>query len=132
MKKRFHQKIISSIRTGTPLSLRQKIGPLLAKIYYIDRLYIRPYTKKPTILSIPDTIDLILKEELSVIRFGDGEISLIDGQDLPFQKRTEELASSLETVLRANHKNLLICIPGMWGRLDIFADYAYHFIMHHM
>lgn len=95
-------------------------------------MYLRPNNKKPKILSIMKTIDLILEKKLSVIRFGDGEISLIDGLDLPFQKRTPELSDKLEHILQVNDDKLLICIPGMWGKLDIFADYAYHFIMHHM
>jgi glycosyltransferase family protein len=132
MKKEFHQKIIHQTRKVTPLFLRQKIGPVLARLYYIHRKHIQHSSTKPTILSIPDTIDYILEKKLSVIRFGDGEISLLDGLDLPFQKRTQSLADSLEKIIHTNNPNLLICIPGMWGDLGIFAPYAYHFIMHHM
>lgn len=132
MKKQLHQKIIAKLRDRTPISLRQKIGPVLAYMYYVDRLYLRKNHKKPHILSIKETIDTILEKKLSVIRFGDGEISIIDGLDLPFQKRDEELSSRLEQILQTNDEKLLICIPGIWGRLDIFSDWAYHFIMHHM
>ena len=130
MKKSLLQKIIHSVRQQTPISIRQQIGPVLARIYYFDRLYLRK--KAPHILSILDTIDKIIKEDLSVIRFGDGEISLIDGQDLPFQKKDPALVYQLEKIIKSKHNTVLICIPGMWGKLDIFADYAYHFIMHHM
>ncbi|MBP9866825.1 MAG: SP_1767 family glycosyltransferase [Candidatus Pacebacteria bacterium] len=132
MRKGLHQKIISHVRNITPISLRQKIGPMLAYIYYFDRLYIRSKHNKPNILSIEETVDFILEEKCSVIRFGDGEISLIDGMDLPFQKRYEKLSHELEKIIQTQNKKLLICIPGMWGNLDIFAPYAYHFIMHHM
>ncbi len=132
MKKKLHQTIIQKIRNKTPLSLRQKIGPIIAMAYYIDRLYLRPRAKKPNILSIPDTIDLVLAKKLSMIRFGDGEITLIDGLDIPFQKVSSDLVQRLENVIRVHHENLLICIPGMWGNLDIFVDYAYYFVMHHM
>ena len=132
MKKPLHQKVIELLRNKTPIKLRQKIGPVLAYAYYVDRLYLRKNNKKPIILSIEETIDTILEKKLSVIRFGDGEISLIDGLDLPFQKRSADLSEKLEHILKAHNEKLLICIPGMWGRLNIFADYAYHFIMHHM
>jgi glycosyltransferase family protein len=132
MKKSLHQKLIHGIRHVTPLGLRQKIGPILAKVYYADRLYLRPNSKRPTILSIEETINTIIKEKLSVIRFGDGEISLIEGIDLPFQKRNNDLVEKLEEIIKVNHSNLLICIPGMWGNLSIFEPYAYHFIMHYM
>lgn len=132
MRNNLHQVIIQNVRNRTPLSLRQKIGPVLAKIYYAHRLYLQPKTKQPHILSIENTLDTVLEKKLSMIRFGDGEITLIDGMDLPFQKRTQELSLRLEEILKVNNPNLLICIPGMWGKLDIFAPYAYYFIMHHM
>jgi glycosyltransferase family protein len=86
----------------------------------------------PVVLSIEATIDLILKNKLSVIRFGDGELSLIDGIDLPFQKRNQKLVDQLEKIIRVDDKKLLICIPGIWGKLDAFAPFAYSFIMHHV
>lgn len=132
MKKSLLQKSIQKIRGATPLSLRQKIGPILAWAYYAHRLYVEPQHKKPKVLSIEETIDTILREECSVIRFGDGEIALIDGIDLAFQKRNDNLVKELETIIQTDKKGLLICVPGMWGNLGIFMPYAYHFIMHHM
>ncbi len=132
MKKSLLQKSIHHVRTLTPLFLRQKIGPVLAYLYYAHRIFLQPKSQQPKILSIPETINVILKKRLSVIRFGDGEISLLDGLDLPFQEKDLDLIKKLEQVIRVNDPELLICIPGMWGKLDIFAPYAYHFIMHHM
>lgn len=120
------------IRNLTPLKIRQKIGPILGYLVYWYNLYLRPKNKIPKVLSIEQTIDLVLEKKLSVIRFGDGEISLIDGTDLMLQKRTDELSNRLEQIIKTNVEGLLICIPGMWGRLDIFADYAYYFVMHHL
>lgn len=131
MKKPLYQKVIGGLRNKSPIGLRQKIGPLLAYMYYFDRLYVRP-AKRPHVLSIEETVDIILEKKLSVIRFGDGEISLIDGMDIPFQKRTDELSEKLEYIFTVKDSRLLICIPGMWGSLSVFADYAYRFIMHHM
>lgn len=74
----------------------------------------------------------ITKENLSVVRFGDGEISLIGGMDLPFQKRSPELVKELEEIIKADHEKLLVCIPGMWKDLKIFEPYAEKFIEHHM
>lgn len=130
MKKTVPQKIIQKIRNMTPLFLRHKIGPVLAYAMYMDRLYLRKNQLTPKILSISDTIDLIIRKRLSVVRFGDGEISLIDGVDLAFQKTNPELSIKLENIIKTNKEGLLICIPGIWGKLDIFADYAYYFTMH--
>ena len=49
--------------------------------------YVEPSTK----LSIEDTISYILQEKCSVSRLGDGEIKLVAGKDLGFQKDSVEL-----------------------------------------
>lgn len=133
MKKSLPQKLIQNIRNKTPLSIRQKIGPILARFYYLDRLSLKLlHNKIPKVLSIEETIDKIINEKLSVIRFGDGEISLIDGLDLAFQKRNDELSSKLEEIIKSDNEKLLICIPGVWGNLNMFMKYAYDFNMHHV
>ena len=132
MKIKPHQNLIHKIRQKTPLSLRQKIGPVLAYIIYTFNLYLRKNRKRPHVLSISDTIDLILKEKLSVIRFGDGEIFMLDGGDIGFQKRQGDLAERLEMIMRAKHKGLLICVPGVWESLDTLEPFAYWFNMHHL
>jgi glycosyltransferase family protein len=83
-------------------------------------------------MSINDTIDSIIVNNLSVIRFGDGEIYLIDGMDLGFQKKSSELASRLEEIIKINTPGLLICIPNIWSRLENYVSYAYKFNMHHL
>lgn len=132
MRKKIHQQVIDKLRQFTPLSIRQRIGPVLAELYYLDRIYIRPNQKKPIVLSIVETIKKVKEEKLSVIRFGDGEITLIEGSDLLFQKWNSVLAKQLETIIKDDDPKLLICIPGMWDDLKKFEAYAYKFIKHHM
>lgn len=124
-------KIINYIRQKTPLNLRQKIGPILARVWYYGK-YLNPFRRTPHVLSIENTIQKILKEKLSVIRFGDGEISMIDGINIGFQKHTDDLAKKLALAIKFQHPNLLICIPGIWGDLSVFKPHAYAFNMHHL
>ena len=124
--------MLHAIRSRTPLDIRQKIGPKVAYINYIYSLYIGLGKWKPKVLSDEDTLDKIIKENLSVIRFGDGEISLIDGLDLGFQKNDKNLVKSIEQILKARDAGLLLCVPNIWGRLDDLEDYAYWFNMHHL
>lgn len=132
MKKSLHQSVLQTIRQNTPLSIRHKIGPIIAYAIYVTNIHFRKNRSRPHVLSIEDTLDLILKEKLSVIRFGDGEITLLDGGDTAFQKHDNKMTSQLEAVLKVNDPRLLICIPGIWDKLDIFEDYAYWFNMHHI
>ncbi len=132
MKLSFFQTVIQKIRQKTPLSIRQKIGPVIAFVLYYFNIYLRPNRKRPKVLSVNETIDLIIEKNLSVIRFGDGEISLIDWLDLGFQEYNQNLAERLEKIIKADEKGLLITVPGMWERQDWQEDYAYKFGVHYL
>lgn len=126
------QKIIQRIREKIPLSFRQKVGPLAAYFVYVWSVYVRKNRQVPKVLSLEETINAIIKEELSVIRFGDGEMSLMENEDLGFQDKDCELAVKLKKVLQTDIKGLLICIPGFWGKLDMFVGISFRFILHHL
>ncbi len=98
----------------------------------MTNIHFRKNRKRPRVLSIEDTIDLILEKNLSVIRFGDGEIFMLDGGDTAFQKRTGDLTTRLESILKTNEVGLLICVPGIWETLDTLEPHAYWFNMHHL
>lgn len=123
--------IINKIREITPLSLRKKVGPVLAYFVYVYRVYIKK-VKAPHVLSIEETIDVVIKENLSMIRFGDGELSVIDNLNIPFQNHSQELANKLLAILQTNEKGLLICVPGFFGKMTIFVKEAFLFNLHHL
>jgi len=130
MKKTIPQIIVNMIRNATPLSIRQIIGPHIAKTLYSYRMHLN--YKRPKVLSINETLSVIIEKKLSVIRFGDGEITLLDEHDLSFQKKNKELAKLLEEIIQNKADGLLICIPGIWGDISVFEPYAQSFIIHHL
>lgn len=68
--------------------------------------------KKIRILSSQDTIDLIVKNQLSVVRYGDGEFKWMLGiKNESFQKNDKELEKRLLEVFHDNDKKILKCIP---------------------
>lgn len=129
--KKILRKIIQTIREYTPLSLRWKFGPVVAYVSYFFRVYIFGNKNAPKVLSMEETLNLIAKENLSFIRFGDGEITLIEQNDLLFQKADPDLIKRLREILQSNYHGLLICVPGLFGKLDGFAKDAYKFALHH-
>lgn len=64
----------------------------------------------PVIKNVEETIQAI-NEGASLCRFGDGEINLMKGIDIPFQVASKELADRLIEVLSSNYKNICIAIP---------------------
>ncbi len=75
-----------------------------------------PLHKPPVVAGVEETIDAIVKNKASIARFGDGEIKLIAGKDLKFQKATPLLSKKLAQVLSSDEQGLLV------GIADIFDD----------
>lgn len=126
------QHFIHIIRTHTPLTLRKLVGPWVAYVVYFFRIHVHKDKREPTVLSIEETLERVNIENLSVIRFGDGELSLIQGTNLPFQNSDPLLAKKLLQILQSDIPGLLICISGFWDKLDIFTKEAYRFNLHHL
>lgn len=71
-----------------------------------------------------EIIEKILKEKYSLSRFGDGELRLICGKDISFQKYNKNLSDRLKEILisQTNDKKILIAIPNVFDTLDIYVD----------
>jgi glycosyltransferase family protein len=124
-------KVIEFVRNNTPLWLHRALGPILAKIFYFFRIYILGNNHTPTVLSIMETLKLVERNGLSFVRFGDGEITLIEGKDLLFQKADPNLILRLKKVLKADLPGFLICLPDLFGKLDAYVAEAHKFALHH-
>ena len=89
---------------------------ILKKISFPVAMCINFYKEKRFQLDISDTetsLKTILEKNLSVSRFGDGEFNLINGEDLKFQKYSQELSLRLSEILSVKSpvKNHAVCIP---------------------
>ncbi len=99
----------------------------LEKIYKVRYLchialssFAKKFMKAPDIRSTEQTIDKILKSNVSISRFGDGELMLalecIKG--IRYQKADPVLAKRLREILRSDSENCVICVS------DVFGDMA--------
>lgn len=75
-------------------------------LYYIPNSNI----SRPKIYNAQETINFLLNSEKSLARFGDGEITLIDGKNIPYQKYDPILAQKLTEILKNNQENLIVGI----------------------
>lgn len=75
------------------------------KTYIIHKfnLFLKLFPIK--ILSTEESIDYLLKESGSISRYGDGELTIILGGDIHFQKYNKELAKRLKEILSINEVN---------------------------
>lgn len=81
-------------------------------------------TKRQPIVKEPDeAIKKIVLNNYSMSRFGDGEFSLIRGENLKFQPYDERLAIELKKILQlpAAVNDILICIPDIFKHTDQYT-----------
>lgn len=66
-----------------------------------------------TVMSIDETLDELLETDKSLVRFGDGEFSLINGNSIAYQEYQEDLAQEMREILINADKedNVLVCLP---------------------
>lgn len=94
--------------------------------YIIDDLYSGMHWK-PQILSTKEAIDLVVSNKLSLIRFGDGEMRLMLGKGIGYQKSNKLLADRLIGVLKEHNSNILVGIPGTLTSMDNLTTESYRF-----
>ena len=78
------------------------------------------------IVSPEDTLNEIIYNNKSISRFGDGEFSLIFGNDIGFQKTNKLISNRLYNILQNNEEGLLIGLPNPLNieYLDNFKNFA--------
>jgi glycosyltransferase family protein len=94
---------------------RQIIKRILSALYPVV-IKIWPL---PKVMSIEETIDLILSEKKSIARFGDSEfLYIIDKLNLPYQKYDTELALKLKEILLSDNPEILVGLPSGYHSLE--------------
>lgn len=79
--------------------------------------------KLPTVLGQKESVQKILNEKCSVVRFGDGEFNLMFGRSIGFQEYSPEIAERLTEALESNDDKILVGIPDRFGSMaDIDAQ----------
>lgn len=96
------------------------------------------YEKKgfwyPKIVGVDETVEKIVRERVSMARFGDGEFSIIDGiARHRFQTTSiDRLGKRLKEVLDSDNPQIIIGIANNYGNLDCYSEQAKHEIRRYM
>lgn len=88
---------------------------------FFDFFY-RHLTHPPKVADVEETIQTILDNNSSIARFGDGEIKLVAGRDISFQKATDLAVSKLRQTLASDEDNLLICLADIFTHQERYCD----------
>lgn len=80
------------------------------------------------VASIEETLEKIIKDKVSVSRFGDGEYKWI--AQLPqdsFQKASSKMTERLQEIIKSDLKNHIVCLSDVFGDLSKYNEYGEHF-----
>lgn len=88
----------------------------------------KPLIGQPIIRSIEETYEKILKDHVSVSRFGDGEFKWM--ADLPqntFQKPSKKMQERLIEISKSDMENHIVCLSDTFGDLKQYNAYGREF-----
>ena len=91
--------------------------------------------RKPAIMvkDIDQTLDYIIENQSSIIRFGDGEMDLMLGKSIPYQVYDENLASQLKEIISLqSDEKLVIGLPNVFADRSNFTPAAEAFWKGHL
>jgi len=78
--------------------------------YFYESEYLSKSLGRLQILDEKETISVLQEDPKSLSRFGDGEISIMRGNDTPFQKYYPELSEKMKAILSQKKENLYVGI----------------------
>ena len=82
---------------------------------------------------IDDTLDYIIENKSSLVRFGDGEINMLAGHSIPYQDYDEELVSIMRDIIgQESREELVVCLPDAFTDRFRFTYWAIPFWKDHM
>ena len=87
---------------------------------YIKFIFGHFFKYKIQVMNNDNTVEYIIKHPgISVVRFGDGELDIINGKYIYYQSYNMSLAKQLKNiVLKGSDSNLLVCMPDVFTKLN--------------
>ena len=73
--------------------------------------------------SIDETIDDLIRSDKSLVRFGDGEIKIIEKVSIGTQEYDNQLAERLSQLIQSDREQVLIGIPGIFDDMDLYISF---------
>lgn len=87
---------------------------------------------KILVKTIDQTIDELIHSNKSLVRFGDAEICIIEGNKTEFQLYDKTLAEKLNVILKYESDKILVGIPDIFENLDCYTKKSEKFWKEHL
>ena len=85
------------------------------------------------VIGIDQTLDYVIKNKSSLVRFGEGEVNLMWGRPIPYQNHDVELANQLKHIVGLeSDEKLVVCLPDAFEDRFVFTWWATPFWKEHM
>lgn len=77
--------------------------------------------KRPVVKTAEETIREVITSGKNIVRYGDGEVEILNGGGIPFQKADEKLTQRLREILNNEDENLLVAIDRRYYQASALA-----------
>lgn len=104
--------------------IREDMADLpVSNMAYKEQSAFPPGKQTVHIMDMRETLEQVRTRQISVARFGDGEVDLMTGHSIPYQDYDEELAERLKKIITLpDNEKLLVCLPDVFERRERYTD----------
>lgn len=107
------------------MSIKTKIKNRIRWLFSYPKSWFYQFAyQAPNVKDIEITINKIIEVSGSISRYGDGELDIMVGRDIPFQKYDVRLATRMKNILLTEHNDFLVGLPDVFNGLSIYTDKA--------
>lgn len=111
--------------------MNQKIKDKIADaVYFFYRHKI--LKNRIRVYSVDETIEQLLTTKKSLVRFGDGEITMIRGRSLQLQNTDSMLIEDLKRILQYDHEDLMVSVPDIFDGVEQYQEKSRQFWKDHL
>ena len=100
-------------------------------IFELDELREAILPRVPSILRASESLDLFERQPKSIARFGDGEIAIMEGRNIPFQRYEPLLAEKMLAILRTKRDDMYVGLNSSYFHsvaLDCKTEHSRRFL----
>ncbi len=111
--------------------MNQKIKDKIAEAVYFFYRY-KILNNRIRVYSVDETIEQLLTTKKSLVRFGDGEITMIRGRSLQLQNTDSMLIEDLKRILQYDHEDLMVSVPDIFDGVEQYQGKSRQFWKDHL